>query len=80
MVVLFMVLKEKHNYSIWATWEDKYKYRSKKALKEFYNENKKEVETYMFIQFIYYRQWSKLKDYAKNNDVKIIGDMPICSF
>ena len=74
---LFMVLKEKHNYSIWATWEDKYKYRSKKALKEFYNENKKEVETYMFIQFIYYRQWSKLKDYAKNNDVKIIGDMPI---
>ena len=74
---MFMVLKQTHNYNSWNNWEDKYKYRSKKALNEFYRKHKDDVEATMFIQFLYARQWKDLLDYANKNDVKIIGDMPI---
>ena len=50
---LFMVLKEKNQYRPWNMWEKEYKYRDLETLKHFYQENKMEVETYMFLQFLY---------------------------
>ena len=46
---LFMVLKQHHDYKAWNQWEDKYKYKDKDALKEFYNEHKEDIISYMFI-------------------------------
>ena len=74
---LFMVLKEKHHYCAWNQFEEKYKLRQQEALTLFYNQNKDDVEAYMFMQFLYARQWKKLKEYAKSKQVEIIGDMPI---
>lgn len=74
---MFMVLKEKHNYACFNTWEDKYKYRFKDALKHFYKENKDEVEAYMFMQYLYNKQWNDLLNYAHLKNIEIIGDMPI---
>ena len=74
---LFMVLKEKNNYKCWNEWEDDYKFRNKKALKNFYKLNKDEVESYMFMQFLYKRQWQNMLRYAHKNKIKLIGDMPI---
>ena len=31
----------------------------------------------MFAQFIYFRQWSSLNQYANDRDVQIVGDIPI---
>ena len=33
-------------------------------------------EYYLFLQYILYRQWMELKEYANSKNVKIIGDMP----
>lgn len=45
---------------------------------EYYqNELKEEIEFYEFVQYEFYRQWYKLKKYANDNGVKIIGDIPI---
>lgn len=74
---LFMVLKEKNNYSSWNTWEDKYKYRFNSALKSFYKDNKDEIEAYMFMQYLYAKQWGNLLEYARKKNVEIVGDMPI---
>ena len=35
------------------------------------------VEYYLFLQYILYRQWMELKEYANSKGVKIIGDMPV---
>lgn len=35
------------------------------------------VEYLMFLQFVLFKQWRKLKEYANSRNVKIIGDMPI---
>lgn len=74
---LFMVLKEKNQYRPWNMWDKEYKYRDLETLKHFYQENKMEVETYMFLQFLYSRQWKALLKYAHKKKIEIIGDMPI---
>ncbi len=34
-------------------------------------------EYYLFLQYILFKQWKELKEYANLNNVKIIGDLPI---
>lgn len=34
-------------------------------------------EYYLFLQYILYKQWIDLKNYANSKNVKIIGDMPV---
>ena len=49
------------------------------------NINREDIESkystiiykYIFIQYLLYTQWSKVKKYANKNNIKIIGDMPI---
>ena len=36
-----------------------------------------EIEFYEYIQFVFIKQWRKLKDYANKKGVRIIGDIPI---
>ena len=74
---LFMVLKQHHDYKAWNQWEDKYKYKDEKALKEFYNEHKEDIISYMFMQFLYAKQWKDVLKYAHSKNVSIVGDMPI---
>ena len=45
---------------------------------EFVSEQKGESkEYYLFLQYILYKQWMELKEYANSKNVKIIGDMPV---
>ena len=34
-------------------------------------------EYYLFLQYILYKQWMQLKEYANSENVEIIGDMPV---
>ena len=34
-------------------------------------------EYYLFLQFILYKQWMELKEYANSKNIQIIGDMPV---
>ena len=46
-------------------------------LEEFVRRHASELERVKFIQYIFYRQWHKLKAYANSKNVAIIGDIPI---
>lgn len=37
----------------------------------------KSKEYYLFLQYILYKQWMELKEYANSKNIKIIGDMPV---
>ena len=37
----------------------------------------KEVHFGCFLQYIFFRQWMRLRDYANSKGVRIIGDIPI---
>ena len=74
---LYMALKGKFNGEPWYRWERSLKFREADALWKIRHELSDEVRFYSFVQFIFYRQWEKLRDYARQANVKIIGDVPI---
>ena len=69
---LFMALKEAHDMQAWETWEDKYRYRTADMQKF-----EKNGEFHKFLQYEFFKQWQKLKEYANAKGIKIVGDMPI---
>ena len=74
---LYMAIKDSYDGAIWTDWDEDIKLRRNEALKEIKEELEDDIEYYNFIQFEFYKQWNKLKKYANDNGIKIIGDIPI---
>ena len=74
---LFMAIKDEHNGKCWLEWDEPLKMRDSHALWLFKESHKDDVEFWEFVQYEFYCQWKKLKEYAKENNVEIIGDLPI---
>ena len=74
---VFCALKDKYLLKSFNEWPDEFKFKNQDAIDRFIKENKKEIEFYQILQFIFYKQWFKLKKYANEKGIKIIGDMPI---
>ncbi len=73
---VFMTFKKFNNLQCWNNWNFDMKYwiKDKKAdLSKF----KDDINYEIFIQYIFYTQWMKLKKYANNKGLKIMGDIPI---
>jgi len=73
---LFMAIKNETDMT-WDNWERKLKFRCNGALEEYESKNKDNVMFYKVVQYFFYSQWYKLKEYANHNHIKIIGDLPI---
>lgn len=74
---LFMALKDVNNGISWLEWPDAHKFADAKARRALTKKLADETGYYKFIQFIFFRQWNELKNYAHENGIKIIGDIPI---
>ena len=69
----FMAYKDENNGKIWSAWS----YGKGKLKFTPENNNKIKIEFHKFIQFLFFKQWFELKNYANKHGIKIIGDMPI---
>lgn len=74
---LYTAIKKSQGNVCWSDWEAGLRNRKVSALKKARKELKKEIEFYQFIQYMFYKQWNVIHEYAKENDIKIIGDLPI---
>ncbi len=74
---LYMALKASHNGAPWYEWEEPLKRRDADALWNARQELKEEVDFHCFCQYLFHRQWRKLKYYARRKGIRIIGDVPI---
>ena len=74
---LFMAVKTKFDGAAWSEWADDIKKRYNYALDYYRKECYFEIEFYKYLQFVFAKQWGKLKAYANENGIEIIGDMPI---
>lgn len=61
----------------WHDWEEGLSRRDEKAMAEYAAENEKEINFWKFMQYEFFAQWEKVKNYANENGIKIIGDLPI---
>lgn len=74
---LFMSIKYENDGKCWLDWEDSLKRRDPHSLWLFKESHQEEVEFWEFVQYMFFEQWKKLKAYADENGIKIIGDIPI---
>ncbi len=74
---LFRAIKEHFGGRPWTEWEEKIKFRDSETLEEYKAELADKIEFREFLQYIFFKQWTSLKDYANQREIKIIGDIPI---
>lgn len=74
---LFMALKNAHNDVAWENWEEELRRRKPAVIRAKKEEYASVIEFYKFVQFKFDEQWQKLKAYANENGIYIVGDIPI---
>lgn len=74
---LFMALKMHFGGGAWQYWPKELRMRDEKALLTWKKELSEEIDYYIFVQCLFFRQWFALRKYANDKGVKLFGDMPI---
>ena len=74
---LYMALKDHFGGAPWMDWDGDIRLRKPEAVAYWTEELKADVTFYAFVQFVFFRQWERLRAYARENGVGIIGDLPI---
>jgi 4-alpha-glucanotransferase len=74
---LFMALKDAHQGRSWQEWTAPARMRQPEFLKKAKAEYAKAIAAHQFRQFLFFRQWQRLKAYANERGIQIIGDIPI---
>jgi 4-alpha-glucanotransferase len=65
---LFRALKDEQGGKAWTEWDTVAGARERLE---------SQIEAYKFSQFLFFRQWSSLRNYCRERGIKIIGDFPI---
>lgn len=73
----FAALRDDHHQASWTTWPRALVKRDPAALKKAHHKLRDRIEFYKFTQWIFDEQWSALRSYAHQHNVKLIGDIPI---
>ena len=74
----FIAIKEFFDNKALQEWDDKAVVRREEKALETYRAKLKDAILYHKVtQYFFYQQWAKLKAYANENGIEIIGDMPI---
>ncbi len=74
---LFMALKEAHGGAPWPSWEKPLRERQPKALAAARQQYDVAIQRQIYRQFLFFRQWSRLRDHAREKNIQVIGDIPI---
>lgn len=74
---LYMACKAHFEHREWLTWDEDIRFRKPEAVKKYGEMLGEDVEFWQFLQYKFFEQWNKLRTYANDQGIKIIGDIPI---
>ena len=74
---LYMSAKKAHRGKPWYQWPKGLAEREQGALDTFTDRHRERILFHCFEQYIFFSQWSLLKDYADSKNIRLIGDIPI---
>jgi 4-alpha-glucanotransferase len=74
---LFRALKDAHKGAGWLEWPEPARLRQPLYLERARRELVDPVGQHQFQQFLFFRQWQRVKEHAHQRGIKIIGDLPI---
>lgn len=73
---LFRALADHFNTMQWTTWPEEIARRQPAAMDRWRKELAGAIHFRQFEQFVFFRQWLEMKEYANRQGVRIIGDIP----
>ena len=75
---LYMALKTHFNMLPWMDWpEEDIRMHRPDAVRRWTILLHEEIEYHIFVQYLFFRQWDALREYAHKKGVEFIGDIPI---
>ncbi len=74
---LYMSIKDSFGSKSWIEWDDDIRSRKEEAISKYEEKLKDDIIFYKYQQYLFTKQWSKLKAYANKKGISIIGDIPI---
>ena len=69
--------KDRNGGVSWNEWEEPLKNKESQAIENAKAELSRQIAFYKFQQYEFDRQWKRLRSYANENGIEIIGDIPI---
>lgn len=72
---LYMALKDVHNEKPWWQWGGDARFEDAVQKKDGRLQNG--CRFWEFVQYLFFKQWKKIKSYANEKGVAVIGDMPV---
>jgi len=73
---LYMALKQRNQNKPWYEWPEAERYCDTDVLAKAREQLKKTLQQIVFEQFIFFTQWQEVRDYARQHNVEVFGDMP----
>lgn len=73
---LYAALKNHYDHKGWMYWPAEVKVRKADAISQLSRELEESIQKEKFFQFIFYRQWFRLKKYCNQKGIQIFGDIP----
>jgi 4-alpha-glucanotransferase len=74
---LFMALKEAHGGGAWDGWPEPLRKRDAKSLAKARKDHADAIARHAFYQFLFHRQWERVRAHAHERGLQIVGDVPI---
>ena len=74
---LYMAVKASFDNTCWTDWDDDIRLRKPEAVKAYSEKYEHEMGFYYFQQYMFCIQWKRLKKYANDSGIEIVGDIPI---
>lgn len=75
--VLFVSIKEHFDGKPWYMWPKEIRNREEVPLQSLKDQLQDNINKEMFLQYLFFTQWTALKEYCNEKGINIIGDMPI---
>jgi 4-alpha-glucanotransferase len=74
---LYRSLKRERNEVAWTEWEERLVRRDEETLAGARLRLAREIERVRFKQFLFFDQWARLREHCRDQQIQIIGDIPI---
>lgn len=74
---LFRALRDANGGAAWIEWPGPLSGCDLEALRAVYSDLAERVEAHVFFQYLFFKQWSAIKNYCNERGIGIVGDLPI---
>jgi 4-alpha-glucanotransferase len=75
---LFMALKDHFHMRPWLEWPDEdIRMHRRAAIEAYTRQLQTGIDFYVFVQFLFARQWERFQAYVHGRNIRLIGDLPM---